>query len=711
MKKPIIGIVALLAGALVVHSQGTVEFGNYASDSSSYAFASFNSTMLGGSDTGPSPTLSNYASETANGQDWTVALYGAAGADQPMSALAQLYDADGSPIMASLANGVTDTNAGTWYSSALAIIPGAPAGASATVQVYAWYNAGGSVTNYIAAVTDGVPAGYSATANVTDLGGAVLHGLPLFPAHLPTASLGTFALTVQPYQQPSAITWNPAGPITYGTVLASAQLNATANVAGTFVYNPPVGTLLPAGTATLSAIFTPTDSLGYIGATNTVSLVVMPAPLTITASGQSKTYGQTLVFGTGSAQFGASGLANGESIGSVTLSVNNNGGAATAPVSGLPYTITPSAATGGTFLPGNYDITYVPGNLTVGAALLSIGSGITANNKVYNGVTGATLVSNNVVLSGVITGDAVNLSTNGYLANFASAGVGNGIAVTFSGMTLGGSSAGNYTLTQPTALTANITAASVAVSSGITANNKVYNGVTGATLASNNVVLSGVVTGDAVSLNTNGYLATFASAGVGNGIAVTVSGMTLGGSSAGNYALTQPAGLTANITAAPVIVSSGITADNKVYSGTTDATLASNNVVLSGVITGDVVNLNTNGYLANFASAAVGNGIGVTVSGMTLGGSSAGNYTLTQPAGLTADITPVSLQIVAQSPEVVVSWTTPATNFVLNMATSLAPPTAWSPATNTVTVSGTTYSVTINVTPDSEAYFKLLQSP
>ena len=180
-----------------------------------------------------------------------------------------------------------------------------------------------------------------------------------------------------------------------------------------------------------------------------------------------------------------------------------------------------------------------------------ISSGLTANNKVYNGTTSATLSSNNVVLSGVVSGDTVTLNTNGYVANFASAGVGNGIAVSVSGLTLGGASAANYTLAQPSTLTANITAASVTISSGLTANNKVYNGTTTATLSSNSVVLAGVVSGDTVILNTNGYVANFASAGVGNGIAVSVSGLTLGGASAANYTLAQPSTLTANITPAP----------------------------------------------------------------------------------------------------------------------------------------------------------------
>ncbi len=106
----------------------------------------------------------------------------------------------------------------------------------------------------------------------------------------------------------------------------------------------------------------------------------------MTANPQSKVYGQTLVFGSGSTQFTSSPLQNGETIGSVTMSVNNNGGAATALVSGSPYTITPSAATGGSFTAGNYAITYVAGSLTVSQAPLTI----TANpqSKVYGQTLG-----------------------------------------------------------------------------------------------------------------------------------------------------------------------------------------------------------------------------------------------------------------------------------------------------------------------------------
>ena len=58
--------------------------------------------------------------------------------------------------------------------------------------------------------------------------------------------------------------------------------------------------------------------------------------------------------------------------------------------------------------------------------------------------------------------------------------------------------------------------------------------------------------------------------------------------------------LSANITAAAVTIASGLTGNNKVYNGTTSATISSNSVVLSGLVGGDVASLVTNGYTASF---------------------------------------------------------------------------------------------------------------
>ena len=116
-------------------------------------------------------------------------------------------------------------------------------------------------------------------------GGLVLSGNILYG----TAKLGgtsgwgtVFALSLPiPVVVRPLITWTNPAPITYGTALSSNQLDATASVPGSFAYTPPNGTVLNAGTNTLSVVFTPTDTVDFSSTTNTVSLVVSSATGTI----------------------------------------------------------------------------------------------------------------------------------------------------------------------------------------------------------------------------------------------------------------------------------------------------------------------------------------------------------------------------------------------------------------------------------------------
>lgn len=82
----------------------------------------------------------------------------------------------------------------------------------------------------------------------------------------------TVSLTVN--KAAPTITWATPAAITQGTALSATQLDATASVAGAFTYNPASGTVLAAGTQTLSATFTPTDATNYTTAADSVSLTV-----------------------------------------------------------------------------------------------------------------------------------------------------------------------------------------------------------------------------------------------------------------------------------------------------------------------------------------------------------------------------------------------------------------------------------------------------
>ena len=63
-----------------------------------------------------------------------------------------------------------------------------------------------------------------------------------------------------------------------GTALNTTQLNATANISGTFSYSPALGTVMnTTGAITLSTTFTPSNTAAYSTATASVSLMVIPS--------------------------------------------------------------------------------------------------------------------------------------------------------------------------------------------------------------------------------------------------------------------------------------------------------------------------------------------------------------------------------------------------------------------------------------------------
>jgi trimeric autotransporter adhesin len=287
---------------------------------------------------------------------------------------------------------------------------------------------------------------------------------------------------------------------------------------------------------------------------------------------------------------------------------------------------------------GNYSLSGQPANVTANIAAKSVTiTGLGASDKVYNGTTVAT-ITGTPILNGVIPGETVSLNTGSASASFASAAAGNNKTVTFSGYSLTGTTATNYSLSLPTNVTANITAKPVTIT-GLSASNKVYDGNATAT-TSGTAVVSGKEGSDAVTVTAGS--AAFTNKDVGTGKTVTFSGYSLTGAAAGNYHLSaQPASVTANITAKPLTIT-GLSASNKTYDGNTTAT-HSGTPVLSGVVSGDNVTLTGTGT-ASFANKTVANGKTVTISGYSLGGAGAGNYSLTPPTA-TANITAKSVTI------------------------------------------------------------------
>ena len=280
--------------------------------------------------------------------------------------------------------------------------------------------------------------------------------------------------------------------------------------------------------------------------------------------------------------------------------------------------------------------------LTVNQKIL----GITWNTDglVYDGTPKAPTAH----LTGVKSGDdcSVDISVEG-----EHTAVGTGYTATAS---LSGTAAGNYTLPEDKKSNAfTISPKPVTVSStGITAENKIYDGTTSATLSGSFAFDDGmIIDGDDVTI-TDGTGA-FADKNVGTSKTVVISGVTLGGTDAGNYTLiAQPTGITGSITKKTVTVTSGITASNKTYDGTTWATLSGSSAVISGKVTGDVLGVSASGA---FANKNAGTGKTVTISSITLTGTDKGNYVLTttsNQATTTANISKKALTVTADDKSV-----------------------------------------------------------
>src|SRR6218665_1379890 len=234
-----------------------------------------------------------------------------------------------------------------------------------------------------------------------------------------------------------------------------------------------------------------------------------------------------------------------------------------------------------------------------------------------------------LVYAGLIAGDQATLGNAG-VGSFATKDAGTNKVVTVSGYTLSGADASNYVVSQPSGLTATIAKADLVVS-GIGAADKTYDATTTATLTG--VASVTALLNDAVSVTGTGN-GRFADKNVGTNKVVTVSGYALSGADAHNYNLVEPNGLRATVTPATITVS-GITAADKVYDGTTAASVNTGSVVLAGRLGSDVVTIAATGA---FSDAAVGTRKTVDLKS-SYGGADAGNYTI---AGQTTALASIS---------------------------------------------------------------------
>jgi gliding motility-associated-like protein len=258
---------------------------------------------------------------------------------------------------------------------------------------------------------------------------------------------------------------------------------------------------------------------------------------------------------------------------------------------------------------GNYTITSSTAAGTASITVKSLTISAIVTDKQYDGNTTATAT----LTDDRISGDVLTVNKTG--ATFNNKNIGTSKAVTVNGITLTGTDSGNYTLTSATAAgTSSITVKSLTISA--TASDKVYDGNTNALVT----FIDNRISGDVLSVNKTS--ATFNNKNIGVGKPVTVSGINLTGIDADNYILSSStASGTASITLKSIIITA--IANDKPYDGNKNATVALSS---NGLIISDIITLNK--ILAEFDNPEVGNNKLVTISGISIAGIDAINYSL-----------------------------------------------------------------------------------
>ena len=209
----------------------------------------------------------------------------------------------------------------------------------------------------------------------------------------------TSTLTYTVAKLDPTITWNPPASMLFGTKLSSTQLNASANVAGTFVYSPASGTLLQPGSRTLSVTFTPTNTTDYNTATasRTITVGFSQSCLTGSLSG-------SLTVKSGNAYC----IQGGKVSGSITV---QSGGSLYISGGAISGSITSNGATAmtmcGTSVSGSITISSSSGLVELGG---SAGSGCTGN-KLSSAITLTGNTAGVIAVGDTVSG-AVTASSN-----------------------------------------------------------------------------------------------------------------------------------------------------------------------------------------------------------------------------------------------------------------------------------------------------------
>ena len=281
---------------------------------------------------------------------------------------------------------------------------------------------------------------------------------------------------------------------------------------------------------------------------------------------------------------------------------------------------------------GNYTIKKAQGVGTITPKELTLDPvGSMRFDKTYDGnanVTQSLTKGGNYTLTGFITGEGNGIALASSTGTYTDKNAGADKDVTFGGLTLTGTGAGNYTLNKTT-LTGTGTIARRALTLGaVGAQSKTYDGTTAADASKFHAALNNVVAGEENLVKATASGAAYNSKDVATAGTVSYTGVALAGAEAGNYTLAATTAQGTGTISRRALTVDTVAAQSKTYDGNTTADTSKFQAKLNNVVAGEEGSVAATATGATYNDKNVAAANKVSYTGLALTGTGAGNYSL-----------------------------------------------------------------------------------
>ena len=274
----------------------------------------------------------------------------------------------------------------------------------------------------------------------------------------------------------------------------------------------------------------------------------------------------------------------------------------------------------------NYTLaaTTAQGAGTISRRELTVGT-VGAQSKTYDGTTAADTSKFRATLGNLVAGEENSVTATASGATYNDKNVAAASKVSYTGLALTGTGAGNYSLAATTAQGAGAITKRTLTVGAVTAQTKTYDGTTAADAAQFHATLGNFVAGEESSVAATATGAAYNDKNVVGANRIDYTGIALTGTGAANYAVADTAQGAGTITQRALTLGA-VESQSKTYDGTTAADTSKFHAALNNVIEGDNVTAAATGATYNDKNVAAANRIDYT--GVALAGAAAGNYSL-----------------------------------------------------------------------------------